>query len=395
MRVVVSSLGMVSGLGCSVPETLDALLQERSALAPLRYIDSKHNRIPVAEVPFSDEQIKLILGIDSGTVITRSALLGIMAVRECLSSLTEQEGRTGLISGNTVGGMEKSEIYYREFLDPNQHTHTPYIDAHDCGACTEKIADYFGCFDFVSSISTACSSAANAVAMGARLIRTGVVDRVIAGGTECLSKFHINGFLSLMILSDSPCAPFDAQRKGINLGEGAAYLMLESEEALKQRGGKPLAVLSGYGNACDAYHQTASSPEGEGAFLAMKEALEMSGLKPSDISYINAHGTGTVNNDSSEGKAIERIFGQNIPPVSSTKPFTGHTTSAAGTVEAVISILAMQHGFIPANLNFKVKDLQICFSPVEKTCTGLTISHVLTNSFGFGGNNTSLVFSKI
>ena len=395
MRVVVSSLGIVSGLGCSVPETLDALLHERSALAPLRHIDSKHKQLPVGEVSMNDAALKAELGVDPCTVITRSSLLGIMALRECLRSLPKQGGRTGLVSGNTVGGMEKSEIYYREFLDPARHEHTPYIDAHDCGSCTEKIADYFDCFDFITSISTACSSAANAVAMGARLIRTGVLDRVAVGGTECLSKFHINGFKSLMILSDSPCAPFDAHRNGINLGEGAAYLMLESEEAVIQRGGKALVLLSGYGNACDAYHQTASSPQGEGAFLAMKEALEMSGLKPCDISYINAHGTGTVNNDSSEGKAIERIFGQGIPPVSSTKPFTGHTTSAAGTVEAIISILSMQHDFIPANLNFKVKDSEISFTPVKKTRTGVILNHVLTNSFGFGGNNTSLVFSKV
>ncbi|MCL2739249.1 MAG: hypothetical protein FWE30_07360 [Bacteroidales bacterium] len=266
MRVVVSSLGMISGLGCSVPEALDALLRERSALTPLRYVNSKHSRLPMGEVPLSDWQLKAELGIDSRAVITRSALLGIMAVKECLSGLPEQVGRTGLVSGNTVGGMEKSEVYYREFLDPTQHEHTPYIDAHDCGACTEGIADYFGCFDFISSISTACSSAANAVAMGARLIRTGRLDRVVVGGTECLSKFHINGFLSLTILSDSPCAPFDAHRKGINLGEGAAYLMLESQEALEQRGGKALAVVSGYGNACDAYPQTASSPEGKAPF---------------------------------------------------------------------------------------------------------------------------------
>jgi 3-oxoacyl-[acyl-carrier-protein] synthase-1 len=320
-----------------------------------------------------------------------------MAVKECLyhADMKMDDKKMGLISGNTVGGMEKSELYYKEFLDYKQNEHTSFIDAHDCGACTEKIADYFDCFEFITSISTACSSAANAVAMGTRLIRSGRLDRVVVGGTECLSKFHINGFLSLMILSDIPSTPFDVNRKGINLGEGAAYLLLESEEAIKRRGGVALVEVAGYGNACDAYHQTASSPEGDGAFIAMKEALEMSGLKPSDINYINAHGTGTVNNDASEGKAIERLFGTTPPPVSSTKPFTGHTTSAAGTVEAVISILSMQHSFIPANLYFKEKDPAICFKPVKTTCTDQRLNHVMTNSFGFGGNNTSLIFSKI
>ena len=407
MRIFVSGMGIMSGLGCSVEETLQALLQERAALAPPRYIATVHKNLPVGEVPMSDEEMRLKLNMSKDEVITRTSLLGIMAVRECLQmseGKTEGRrqkaesgwgGRMGLISGNTVGGMEKSELFYKEFLNPLQNEHTPYIDAHDCGACTEKIADYFGDFEFITSISTACSSAANAVAMGARMIRSGRLDRVVAGGTECLSKFHINGFLSLMILSEFPSTPFDINRKGINLGEGAAYLLLESEEALQRRGGFALAELTGYGNACDAYHQTASSPEGEGAFIAMKEALEMSGLKYHDISYINAHGTGTVNNDASEGKAIERLFGHTPPPVSSTKPFTGHTTSAAGTVEAVISILSMLNGFIPANLNYKEPDPAISFVPVIKTVTGQTLNHVMTNSFGFGGNNSSLIFSKV
>jgi len=401
MRVFVSSLGIVTGLGTSVEETLDALLQERTALAPPRRISTIHSNYPMGEVSLSDEEMKNLLNIPLDEVITRTSLLGIMAVKEVFSgfriidSTEGREGRMGLISGNTVGGMEKSERYYREFLDPVQQTHTPYIDAHDCGSCSEKIADYFHLFDFVTSISTACSSAANAVAMGARMIRSGVLDRVVAGGTECLSKFHINGFLSLMIMSDVHSAPFDAHRKGINLGEGAAYLLLESEDALLRRGGKALVEVTGYGNACDAYHQTASSPEGDGAFLAMKEALEMSGLNAHDINYINAHGTGTFNNDISEGKAIERLFGATIPPVSSTKPFTGHTTSAAGTVESVISILSMLHNFIPANLNFSTQDPAIAFKPVDKTLRGKRLNHVMTNSFGFGGNNTSLIFSKV
>jgi len=401
MRVFVSGLGIVSGLGTSAEETLDALLRERSALTPPQHISTIHRNYPMGEVSLSDEEMMKHLHIPLNEVITRTSLLGVMAVKECLKGIGKHDllhrgvRRLGLISGNTVGGMEKSERFYKEFLDPSQNAHTPYIDAHDCGACTEKIADYFHCFDFVTSISTACSSAANAVAMGARLIRADILDRVVVGGTECLSMFHINGFLSLMILSDAPCAPFDAGRKGINLGEGAAYLLLESEEALAHRGGKALVELTGYGNACDAYHQTASSPEGEGAFLAMKEALEMSGINSNEINYINAHGTGTINNDISEGKAIERLFGATLPPVSSTKPFTGHTTSAAGTVESVICILAMLHGFIPANLNFATQDGAICFSPVQKTLVGQKLNHVMTNSFGFGGNNTSLIFSKV
>jgi len=239
---------------------------------------------------------------------------------------------------------------------------------------------------------------------------------VVAGGAECLTKFHLNGFNSLFILDKMPCRPFDASRAGLNLGEGAAYIVMCLPPARSERGGEKShnsnlhkidniaqslpfaegwegAVLSGYANACDAFHQTASSPDGEGAFLAMKNALENAALRPADIDYINAHGTGTQNNDLSEGRAIERLFGTEIPPVSSTKSFTGHTTSAAGGVEAVISILALHNNFIPPNLNFKNQMEELSFAPVQAGQTKV-LRHVLSNSFGFGGNDTALVFSR-
>jgi 3-oxoacyl-[acyl-carrier-protein] synthase-1 len=198
-----------------------------------------------------------------------------------------------------------------------------------------------------------------------------------------------------MILDKVQCRPFDATRAGLNLGEGAAYLVLESAESVHSRKSNALCMVAGYGNACDGYHQTASSPDGKGATLAMNYALEMSGLKPSDIDYINAHGTGTTNNDESEGIAIMNVFGNSIPPVSSTKAFTGHTTSAAGSVEAVISILAIQEGFLPPNLNFRNQIEILSFTPVQELRKNVKLNHVLSNSFGFGGNNSAIIFSKI
>ena len=197
-----------------------------------------------------------------------------------------------------------------------------------------------------------------------------------------------------MILDTEPCRPFDETRAGLNLGEGAAFLVLESQKVMNERNVKPLCRLSGFGNACDAYHQTASSPDGQGAFLAMSAAVAMSGIKPSEVNYINAHGTGTPNNDESEGQAIVRVFGTKPPHVSSTKSLTGHTTSAAGGVEAVISILAIQNNFVPANVNFVKQMETLPFTPVLKVLKDVEINHVLSNSFGFGGNNTSLLFSK-
>ena len=216
---------------------------------------------------------------------------------------------------------------------------------------------------------------------------------MVVGGSECITKFHLNGFNSLMILDTDPCRPFDATRHGLNLGEGAAYLVLESAESAKRRGVTPQALLSGYGNACDAFHQTASSPDGEGAYRAMSEALQLAGLQPSEIDYINAHGTGTPNNDASESHAMMRLFGENMPSVSSTKSFTGHTTSASGSIEAVFCILALQNGFLPVNLNWS-QAMDDGIVPVSQP-TKKVLKHVLCNAFGFGGNDSSLLLSSV
>jgi 3-oxoacyl-[acyl-carrier-protein] synthase-1 len=229
---------------------------------------------------------------------------------------------------------------------------------------------------------------------GARLIHNDIVDVVIAGGTDALSRFTLNGFKSLMILDDKPCTPFDENRKGLNLGEGAGYVVLVSERVLKTESLKPLAVLSGYANANDAYHQTASSPEGNGNYQAMKGALDMAGLEPSQISYVNVHGTGTPNNDVSEGMAMMRVFGDTTPVFSSTKAYTGHTLAASGGIEAVLSILAIQHGLIFPNLRFTTQMKEHPFAPQTTLVKGAKVEHVLSNSFGFGGNCSSLIFSR-
>jgi len=393
-QIVVSGMGIISGIGNNVDETLDALLNMRCAINGIKHIQTIHN-LPCAEVAFTDKEMKDILSIPQSETATRTSLMGMVAVREALKSakLTNWERlKVAFINGTTVGGMEKSELYYFDFLENDKYNN--FIEAHDCGACTEKIADYFGGFSYVSTPSTACSSAANAIMLGAELIRTGVVDIAIAGGSECITKFHLNGFNSLMILDKNICRPFDETRAGLNLGEGAAYLVLESENLAKERHVEPLCVLSGYGNACDAYHQTASSPEGDGAVLAMSQALENSGLRPTEIDYINAHGTGTSNNDESEGRAVAKVFSERIPYISSTKSLTGHTTSAAGSVEAVVCVLAILNDFVPGNFNFSKQMEILPFSPQKDVLRNVKLKHVLSNSFGFGGNNSSLVFSK-
>jgi 3-oxoacyl-[acyl-carrier-protein] synthase-1 len=394
--IFVTGSGMISALGIDKHEALTALRERRTGIAPIRYLRTAHTEFPVGEVKRSDEEMLRMLHLPPTIVHTRTSLMGMIAAKEAVQEAELRAGgesRIALVSGTTVGGMDKSERYYLDFL--SNDTRNDYIAVHDCGACTEMIAERFeDLFSLLQTISTACSSSANAILYGARLIRDGRADIVVAGGSECLTKFHLNGFHTLMILDREPCKPFDSRRAGLNLGEGAAYLVLETEDSLRKRDAKPLCRLSGYANTCDAFHQTASSPEGEGAYLAMKQAVETAGLVPEDIDYINAHGTGTRNNDLSEGRAIERLFGKHIPAVSSTKSFTGHTTSAAGGVEAVISLLALQNDFIPANLNFAEPMEELSFSPTrEETGSKAPLRHVLSNSFGFGGNDTSLIFS--
>jgi len=286
--------------------------------------------------------------------------------------------------------MVSTEKYYLDFLENNSRN--VWIESNESSESTERIARHLGICDFVSTINTACSSSANVIMTGARLIRAGMLDRVIVGGTDALSLFTLNGFNTLMIYDREPCKPFDEHRNGLNLGEGAAYLVLESGECTGSR--SVLCELSGYGNSTDAHHQTALSPEGTGPYLAMKMALERAGLKPGDISYINVHGTATINNDLSEGMGMLNLFRDKFPPFSSTKPFTGHLLAASGAVESVFSILSIQHDIIWENLNFTTPMKEFGFSPASRAIHGSGIQHVLSNSFGFGGNNTSLLFSK-
>jgi 3-oxoacyl-[acyl-carrier-protein] synthase-1 len=392
--ILITGAGIVTPIGTDKESVLASLLEGKHGISVIKYLATSHKEFPSGEVKLSNEEMMNRLGIPENTVMTRTALMGMLAVKEAL-----EEARitpdilpsAGFISGTTVGGMDMSEQFYTDYLENNSRNE--YIRAHDCGSCSEMIADYFGDFAFVTSTSTACSSAANAVILGANIIKNGMAEIVVVGGSECITKFHLNGFNSLMILDKEMCRPFDSTRAGLNLGEGAAYIVLESLESARRRGVQGKAVLKGYGNACDAYHQTASSADGEGAYLAMKEAIESASLNVGDIDYINAHGTGTPNNDHSESQAMIRLFGDNMPPVSSTKSFTGHTTSASGSIEAVICILALENQFLPKNLNWKNKE-EGTIEPVLETQPAQGIKNVLCNSFGFGGNDSSLLISK-
>lgn len=394
-NIVITGEGIVCAIGQDKPSVLDSLQHKHSGIGTMQFLRSCHKELPVGEVPLSNDDMRSQLGVKD-TMINRTTLMGMLAVRQALEdaaiqcdTVKEKPLRLVLISGTTVAGMDITEDLFDQFS--HSDTALQCLRYHSAGASTRLIAEYFDIFAEHTTISTACSSAANALMLGARMLTAGEADVVVAGGAEALSLFHLNGFRSLMILDHEPCRPFDATRAGLNLGEGAAFLVMETEEGARRRGVTPHAYLTGYGNACDAFHQTASSDNGEGAYLAMTEALQMAGLKPSDIQYVNAHGTGTPNNDLSESMALKRVFGENMPLVSSTKSYTGHTTSASGSIESVICLLALQHQFVPANLGWsQAIDGGIVPTMGEDHCH---LQHVVCNSFGFGGNDTSLVFS--
>lgn len=396
-KIFITGLGVISAIGTNVAESLDALTHQRSGIGTLRHLHTRHQQtLPAGEVNLTDQQLIERCGLPAEIKTTRTALLGLIAAREAVkqAGITDMHTyRTGIVSATSVGGMCVTENLWFDYLNTEKTgDFLKYIETHECGDSTEFIADELGITDYLSTISTACSSSANAIMFGCRLIKNGLLDRVLVGGTDSLSRFTMNGFNTLMILSTEPCKPFDAERKGLNLGEGAGFLVIESERAAKN---KPiLAELSGYGNANDAFHQTASSPDGAGAYLAMEKAFKISGLKPVNIDYINAHGTGTTVNDFSEGTALDRMFSKSVPAISSTKAYTGHTLAACGGIEAVFSILAIQHNLIFPNLNFNKQMPELNFTPATVLKTDKAIRHVLSNSFGFGGNTSALIFSR-
>ena len=394
-NIVITGEGIISAIGNDKATVLQSLLDGRSGIVEMKHLHSSHHELPVGEVQLTNDEMKAMLALPIEEQTSRTSLMGMLAVRQALAEAQLPETapknrRVVLISGTTVGGMDITEQYYDSFATSDEHLDC--LKKHDCGSSTEEIAAMFGISE-CTTISTACSSAANALILGANLLKTGQADLVIAGGSEALTRFHLNGFNSLMILDHEPCRPFDAQRAGLNLGEGAAFVVMETEASARERGADIHAWLTGYGNACDAFHQTASSDNGEGAYRAMTEALEMAQLKPEDIDYVNAHGTGTPNNDLSESAALKRVFAEKMPLISSTKAFTGHTTSASGSIETVICLLAMQHHFVPANLRWE-HQIPDGITPTTGV-KDVTLKHVVCNAFGFGGNDSSLILSAV
>ncbi len=396
--VYVAAAGIISAIGNNISESLLAFENHKSGITHAEHLLTRHrNEFPLGEVKLSNEQLAQQHQLDPR--LSRTILLSYHAAKQVINSSlinswSNHNYRLGFISASSVGGMDKAESFFEDFLnDPNTGDLHKIIH-HDCGKATDYVAQKLGINGFITTISTACSSSANAIMLGARMIKADQLDIVVAGGVDALTKFTLNGFNSLLIVDREQCRPLDKSRAGLNLGEGAAYLVLMSDKARQALNADVWCKISGYCNANDSYHQTALSDDGNGPYLAMEGALKMSGLRPSQIGYINMHGTGTQNNDSAEGKAVERLFHPDYPALSSTKSFTGHTLGASGAIEAVFSALAIKHGIIYPNFSFKESVANLHIKPETSFQKGTQLEHVLSNSLGFGGNCTSLVFSK-
>lgn len=394
--VYIAGVGVITAIGNTASECLASLEHGRAGMGEMTRLESAHrNTLPVAEVKLTSEALAARTGFNPG--VPRTALLSYAAAQEAVGDAAI-EGmdalRTGFISANTVGGMDKTEQFFKAFLADGNSGHLRDVKHHECGSVTELVADKLGIHQYITTISTACSSSANSIFFGSRLIAAGMLDVVVAGGADALTRFTINGFNTLMILDREFCQPFDENRRGLNLGEGAGYVVLVSEAVAAKRKTDPYCRIGGFCNANDAYHQTASSPDGKGSLIAMTGALKKAGLSAGDISYINLHGTGTLNNDIAEGTAIKTLFDPVYPPMSSTKSFTGHTLGGCGGVEAVFSVLAIREGIIYPNLRFTTPMKELPFIPERALRRAVSLNHVLSNSFGFGGNCSSLILSK-
>ena len=392
-RIVVTGIGVISAIGNTVAENRMSLIERTCGMNRLEMFASKFSdKLPVGEIKISTESLKEKLCTHEPG-ITRTTLLALHAMEEALahSGLTGTQISaydTALITANTVGGMCLTDDMYRD--SQKDMPGSEYLASYDYGSVNMQLQKRYAMNGPVNTINTACSSSANAIMYGARLIRSGRANRAIVGGVDSLAKFTINGFNALHILSNEICTPFDEGRKGLNLGEGAAFLILEKEADVA--GKKIYASLSGYSNANDSFHASSLSDDGIGPYKVMKEALASAKLDPAAIDFINAHGTGTENNDKVESIAMLRLF-EKAPAFASTKANIGHTLGAAGAIEAVYCILNLSEQELYPAVNFKDPIPATGLMPVE-SYTKKTLTHIMSNSFGFGGNCSSLIFSK-
>jgi 3-oxoacyl-[acyl-carrier-protein] synthase II len=394
--VVVTGMGAVTALGPDLAAFEQGLRAGRTGVRRITLFDPAGFRTDLAAQADEPEFPDLEGGLPVRT--SRPDRFGLRAALSAVADAgirREDLHRAAVVFGTGTGGAPDTESYMIE-RGAGRLPPAGRLLPHQPAAVTDLVARVLGSLGPRATIMTACSSSATAIGHAMDLIRLGRVDVAVAGGAEGLCRLTYAGFGALRATSPELCRPFDADRKGLNLGEGAAALLLESADHARARGARIYACLAGYGVTTDAYHMTAPHPQGEGAARAMRAALEDAGLPASAVGYINAHGTATPHNDAAETLAIKAVFGPHAPaiPVSSIKSMVGHTLGAAGAIEAVASVLALCRGFLPPTVNHHQAEPSFGLDYIPETARQQQVEVVLSSSFAFGGNNAVLVFTR-
>jgi 3-oxoacyl-(acyl-carrier-protein) synthase len=381
MKIIIRSMGLVTALGQGIDNTVECIRSGENGLNDITVFPSPlRNRIPVCEV-------KVVESLTAN----RCRNLALMAIREALTGIglnlaSPELASFGLFAGCISGDLLEAEVQARTRLQQDP-SFIPLLCSPGSGNMTAQLAEYLGVDGPLTTINTACTSSANALLLACQAIRSGIVDRMIVVGCDALNATTLHGFSALMLLDENGCFPFDTNRNGIQIGEGASAVVLERES---ESGGSEYPELLGGSTRCFPYHPTATSPDGKAGIAVMETAMESTGVTHGDITAVKAHGTGSTNNDIGEGVSIHSVFDGNPPPVTSLKRYVGHTMGAAGLVEMVAFLSCAARGFIPACLGFSNPDPQCRIVPLDhhKRVSGGTM---MLNYFGFGGSSTSLI----
>lgn len=397
--IFITGMGMNCSLGTSAEDIHNALATDaRMGITDIELLDTRHRgSFPVGEIKRETGDLRAEIDGSQTKDLNRTTILATLAVEQAIEQARHAHrvgGRFGLVSGTTVGGMDTTEDGYIDHIAGRVHP-VNFFQLGDCGFCAEHLAEYLGGVNYLSTVTTACSSSLNAIGNAVQLLRAGELDVAVAGGADALCRFTINGFNSFMLLDQQRCRPFDATRSGINLGEGAAYFVLETAASLRKTGNKALAVITGFGNHNDHFHPSSISPNGGGIRRAMESALFEAGLDPGRVDYILTHGTATPNNDASEGAAIHDLFSSgDIPDYVSLKSSFGHTLAASGAINTGVGIMSMLTGTKYANYNWSTAMPEMAVAPLTATRRAADVNNVIINATGMGGYCSSMVINK-
>ncbi len=397
-RIAVTGAGIICAIGRNQSEVWQSIRESRAGIGKLTRFPGETFPTEIAAEVGCELEALLPAAKREVRRLSRSDRLAVIAAKEAI----EQAGgasrlpleRAIVSTGTSTGGLlEGEDFYFRRLVRGRRRTAPSTVLQQPTSGPSDAVARVFGLGGGVISNATACASAGAAIGIAADYLRAGHAGVALAGGSDALCRMTYSGFNVLQAVDPGPCAPFDAERKGITLGEGAAYLVLERWDDAVARGATILAELCGYGASCDAHHPTAPAEDGRGAEAAMRIAMQESGVDAGSVDYINAHGTGTLLNDSAETRAIVTAFGDRVP-VSSSKSYFGHTLGAAGGVEAVITVLALREQLAPPTLRLHEPAADCTLDYIPNTPRPMNMQRALSNTFGFGGSNVSLLFAR-